>query len=372
MVIGRKILKGALTQLPIELYELMVRRASRHPLPSVAFTSRDHFPHRSARIEWWYFTSVLTTPKRKGSVGLEMTFFRVKTLVDSVVVHTAVTDVDGQKFSFTGMVLPVYVPLVSCAHTVIGFFGNRLRFDEETTSLVIDTHLRRLQVNLSCSVRDIMAQGARGIQEMQNSPGDASYYFTMPNLRTEGTIFLHGETLPVKGLTWHDHQWGNFNLVGLKWDWFSLRFDADDLYVMLFNFDRWGTTHGSGNVYRNGQEMRVERFEVQASDVCKAWNGVTYPIDWELRIFASPDESSPFMVAHVKPVLKEQFLSSLITPDYWEGLCTVHAEILTPLDLDGTPFLGRKVLDGFAYVELTGYERQESCGGETGIPGVPT
>ncbi|MHB8106602.1 MAG: lipocalin-like domain-containing protein [Candidatus Cryosericum sp.] len=353
---GRKVLKGALTQVPIELYELMIRGASRRPLPPMIFTSRDHLPHRDARMEWWYFTSVLTTPKRRDPVGLEVTFFRVRTLVDSVIVHVAVTDVDGQKFSFSGMVLPVHIPLTSDAHTVIGFFGNRLGFDEGSNSLVIDTRLRGLRVKLSCVARDVMAQGMGGVQEMQNSPGDTSYYFTLPNMRTEGTIVLKGERLPVTGLTWHDHQWGNFNVVKMKWDWFSLRFDADDLYVMLFNFDRWGTTYGAGNVYRHGQTMRVERFEVRASDVCVVRKGVTYPIDWEIRIFDSPGALDPFMTAYVKPMLKEQHVPSLITPDYWEGLCTVHAEIAAPVDLDGTRFLDRKVLDGFAYVELTGYE----------------
>jgi hypothetical protein len=42
-------------------------------------------------------------------------------------------------------------------------------------------------------------------------------------------------------------------------------------------------------------------------------------------------------------------------PDYWEGLCTVHAEILAPLDQGGTRFLDKAALEGFAYVELTGY-----------------
>jgi hypothetical protein len=56
-------------------------------------------------------------------------------------------------------------------------------------------------------------------------------------------------------------------------------------------------------------------------------------------------------------MLKGQCLSWLITPDYWEGLCTVHGEILSPVDVDDTLFLDKKVLDGFAYVELTGYER---------------
>jgi predicted secreted hydrolase len=353
----RRILKGALTQLPIELYELMVRGASRRSLPPVGFTSRDHFPHRGSRVEWWYFTSVLTTPKRKAPVGLEVTFFRVKTLVDSVIVHGAVTDVEGRKFSFTGMVLPVHIPFTPDVQTVIALFGNRVGFNESSSSLVIDTRLRGLQVHCSLAVNDIMAQGTGGVQEMQNSPGDASYYFTLPNMKTEGTIVLDGETLPVTGLTWHDHQWGNFNVVKMKWDWFSLRFDEDELYVMLFNFDRWGTTYGAGNVFRHGRTMRVERFEVQASDVCVTRGGVTYPIDWEIRIFESSDASIPFMTAHVRPMLKDQYLSSLITPDYWEGLCAVHAEIVTPVALDGIRFLDTKGLDGFAYVELTGYER---------------
>jgi len=353
----RKILKGALTQLPIELYEWMVRGASRCSLPPIVFTSKDHFSHRSARVEWWYFTSVLTTPKRKAPVGLEVTFFRVRTLVDSMIVHTAVTDVEGRKFSYTGIVLPVHIPITSDDQTVIGFFGNRIGFHNDTNSLIINTRLRGLQVNLSCAIRDVMAQGAEGVLEMQNNPGDVSYYYTLPSMRTEGTVILNGESLSVAGLTWHDHQWGNFNVVNLKWDWFSLRFDADDLYVMLFNFDRRGTTYRTGNVEQHGRTLRVERFDVRASDVCMARGGIFYPIDWETQIFENSEASTPFMIAHVRPVLKEQYLSSLVMPDYWEGLCTVHAEILTPVDLDGTRFLDSKVMDGFAYVELTGYER---------------
>jgi hypothetical protein len=38
-------------------------------------------------------------------------------------------------------------------------------------------------------------------------------------------------------------------------------------------------------------------------------------------------------------------------------LWTVHAEILTAVDLNGTRFLERKVSDGFAYVKLAGYKR---------------
>ncbi|MCE5193610.1 hypothetical protein LLF88_06735 [bacterium] len=353
---GRRILKTALTVLPIGLYQLMVRGASRRRLLPVAFTSRDHFPHWDARAEWWYFTSVLTTPERKAPLGLEVTFFRVKTLVDSVIVHVAVSDVDYQKFSFTGMVLPVYLPFRSGPDTVIEFFGNHLAYDEDTSSFTIGARLKSFQVDISCAGQDLMAQGPGGIQDMQNSLGDASYYFTQPNMATKGVIVLNNERLPVSGLTWHDHQWGNFHVANLKWDWFSLRFDAEGIYVMLFNFDRRGTVYRAGNIYWHGTTMSIERFEVRAMDICTDAHGPVYPIDWELRIFDSSDAEVPFMTARVKPVLKGQALSSLVMPDYWEGLCTVRAEIARPAKIDGADFLDAKTLEGFAYVELTGYE----------------
>jgi len=278
---GRKIVKGALTVLPIGLYQLMVRGASRRRLLPVTFTSRDHFPHRDVRAEWWYFTSVLTTPERKAPLGLEVTFFRVKTLVDSAIVHVAVSDVDYQKFSFTGMVLPVYLPFRSGPDTVIEFFGNHLAYDEDTGSFAIGARLKNFQVDISCAGQDLMAQGPGGIQDMENSPGDASYYFTQPNMATKGVIVLNNERLPVTGLTWHDHQWGNFHVANLKWDWFSLRFDAEGIYVMLFNFDRRGTVYRAGNICRHGRTMPIERFDVRAMDICTDAHGLVYPIDWE-------------------------------------------------------------------------------------------
>jgi predicted secreted hydrolase len=286
-----------------------------------------------------------------------VTFFRVKTLVDSVIVHAAVTDLDGQQFSFTGMVLPLYVRFARDTRVVLGFFGNRLALDKASNSLLIDTQLRGLQISIACHVHGVMAQGSNGVLPMQNSPGDESYYFTMPDMTTDGTIVLKGESLHVSGLTWHDHQWGSFNLVGLKWDWFSLRFDADDLYVMLFNFDRWGTTYGEGNLCSAGMTRRIGRCEVSPADVCRTRTGISYPVDWEVRLFDRVDALSPFMVAHVRPVLNDQSVSSLVTPDYWEGLCVVRAQIVAPIDLGGRTTLEPKTLDGFAYVELTGYER---------------
>ncbi|MGB9666898.1 MAG: lipocalin-like domain-containing protein, partial [Candidatus Cryosericum sp.] len=358
---ARKILKGALTQLPIELYELIVRGASRRPLPPVAFTSRDHFLHPGARAEWWYFTSILTTPTREAPVGLEVTFFRVKTLVDSVIVHVAVTDVERQRFFFTGMVLPVRLPLGADHRSVIGLGSNRLGFDEAAGSFSIDARLRNIGLSLACTGGSLMPQGPGGVQEMQNSPGDASYYFTLPDMTCKGSLVVNGERLQVSGRTWHDHQWGNFNVVGLKWDWFSLRFDADDIYVMLFNFDRRGTAYGAGNIYRHGQTMRIERFEVRARDTFKDAHGIAYPIDWELHIFDSADAGAPFMTVRVQPMLAGQALSSLVMPDYWEGLCTARGEVVKPIDQGGAPFLEAKSLQGFAYVELTGYSSRETA-----------
>ena len=354
---GRRILKGMLTWLPIKLYGLTVRTPSRRPLPPVTFTARDHLVHPCAHVEWWYFTSVLTTPTRKAPLGLEVTFFRVKTVIDSVIVHVAVTDIDRRRFAFDGMILPLYIRPAQGSHVVLRFVGNRLTYDEASSAFAIETHLRGLRVDITCRTRDVMAQGTNGVVAMENSPGDASYYFTMPGMVTDGTIVLDGTTLPVTGHTWHDHQWGSFNIAELKWNWFSLRFDADDVYVMLFEFDRRGTRHGAGSIHSAGRTARIGRCEVAAGDACRTRTGSLYPIDWEVRLFDRADALAPFMIAYVRPVLNDQHVSSLVTPDYWEGLCVVCAQVMARVDLGGGITLEPKALDGFAYVELTGYQR---------------
>ena len=55
--------------------------------------------------------------------------------------------------------------------------------------------------------------------------GGTSYYYSLPNLATTGTITENGHKFPVKGTSWLDHQWGDFTFSALgtgHWTWMGV------------------------------------------------------------------------------------------------------------------------------------------------------
>jgi predicted secreted hydrolase len=82
--------------------------------------------------------------------------------------------------------------------------------------------------------------GENGILIMgyPDRPEERTVYWSYTNLTTTGEIsYKHSSnvlvTMPVKGKSWFDRQWGPFK--NKNWDWFSLRF-FDDEEIMLFSF----------------------------------------------------------------------------------------------------------------------------------------
>jgi predicted secreted hydrolase len=42
--------------------------------------------------------------------------------------------------------------------------------------------------------------------------GGTSSYYSLPELRTSGTLTLGGKAIQVRGISWLDRQWGDWNL----------------------------------------------------------------------------------------------------------------------------------------------------------------
>ena len=160
---------------------------------------------------------------------------------------------------------------------------------------------------------------------------------------TEGYISLNGIEYTISsGRTWMDHQWGNYTVAGMIWDWFSLRLD-DGRALMLFQFRNAKDVVVKTNwTYRTvaGLVTYGENFSVEATRTYQEEKGKsTYPIDWLVEV---PDIDAEFMVS---PLFDEQSLYDVMTPDYWEGLCSVKGSIRS------------EDITGSAYVELTGYSQ---------------
>src|SRR5581483_1916280 len=81
--------------------------------------------------------------------------------------------------------------------------------------------------------------GHDGISRKGSGKANASHYYSLTRLATSGVIELDGETLPVSGLSWMDHEFSTSQLEPGQtgWDWVSLQWD-DGTEWMLFQLRR--------------------------------------------------------------------------------------------------------------------------------------
>ena len=83
------------------LYYNIARAVSREPLhPNGGFCKQDHFPHRNHAIESWYFSGALACDKRAGPLGVNVTFFRIKSPCEGRILHVSLCDAQNRTFDY--------------------------------------------------------------------------------------------------------------------------------------------------------------------------------------------------------------------------------------------------------------------------------
>jgi predicted secreted hydrolase len=176
-------------------------------------------------------------------------------------------------------------------------------------------------------------------------PAGGSYYYSRTRQPTSGTITLAGERLAVTGISWFDHQWGDFISVGGGgWDWFAVNLDdGTDLTLSLVRAADGTYPLVYGTLVR--PDGRTEHLAATdfAVDSTGHWasprTGAVYPAGWHLSL---PGQG---LAIELAPTVAAQELDTRPTTGvtYWEGSQRVRAT------RDGRP------IGGDAYVELTGY-----------------
>ena len=303
----------------------------------------DHGPHFNAVNEWWYFTGEVQTAEGK-TLGFEFTIFkRLTSLPDnfSFLGHLALSDPESAEHRFVEKATrgPVAGIEEGKAEIIVNNFS--LSFSGESAILIkAETENISLDVTLVPALA-VLPHGEDGLITMGD--GRSSYYYSFTNLATTGTLTVNTTEYTIaSGRSWMDHQWGNYTLLGMKWDWFSLRLD-DGSSLMLFQFrdifdkptiKNWTYQAATGSVLYGAD------FSALAGRRYKEEKGRSiYPVDWTIEV---PGLDAKFQVS---PLFDEQSLYDVMTPDYWEGLCSVAG------------IMAGKEVHGAAYVELTGYEK---------------
>ncbi len=331
---------------------------------------RDHGSHNSTRTEWWYLTGRALTPQGR-ELGFQLTFFRSR--VDPALplrsrlaarhllfAHAAITDVASGRLLHDERIArwngeppgdgPASTAFASELDTevVLGDWFIRREPDGRYRSRLPG---RELSIDIEAVPRQAwLLQGDAGFSRKGPDPSQASFYVTQPQLAVQGRLTLQGQTMPVQGTAWLDHEWSEAILhpEAVGWDWIGMNLDNGDS-LTAFQLRRadgsalWTggsvrrATEGSNPLgARNARpgEVRFEPRRFWTSPLTRA----RYPVEWTVQ--------SPAGRHTVTALADAQELDSRASTGtvYWEGLSALKDEA------------GRTV--GHGYLEMTGYAQR--------------
>ena len=321
---------------------------------------RDHGAHPNFKLEWWYYTGNLKTESGR-RFGYQFTIFRnALAPIDSLsgsssstwrtnqlyFSHFTVSDIENEAFyaferfsrgaaGLAGVqAAPFRAWVESWNVSQVGSSMPPMRIQASQDNVSID-----VSMDLA---KPIVLQGNDGYSPKGTTPGNASYYYSMPRLKTEGTVTINEEEFKVEGLSWMDREWSTGLLTEEQegWDWFSIQLEEgrDIMYgVMRAKSDDVSPYSDGTLIARDGSKRQLERGEV-VLDVLDTWEsprGGTYPSKWRMQLV------SEGLDLYIEPYFNDQELN--IATRYWEGAVRIEGTE------DGVP------VSGSGYVELVGY-----------------
>lgn len=315
----------------------------------------DFGAHPDYRTEWWYATGWLEAPGRQ-PLGFQITFFRSSTAHDRnnpsafaprqlIIGHAALSFPEQGRLLHAEKTAREGFGLAGADTGNTNVWVNDWRFRRDGNGKYHATiTAREFTVRLELApTQPVMLQGDRGFSRKGPGAQHASYYYSEPHLRVQGTVSLSasGRPLAVQGSAWLDHEWSNRVLEeqATGWDWTGINLD-DGSALMAFRIrDREGNALWAHAALRD-KSGRVTQFAADAIDFTplRFWQsprtGARYPV--AVRI-ATGDT-----IWELAPLLDDQELDSRRSTGavYWEGAVRVSR--------NGRPA-------GRGYLELTGY-----------------
>ncbi len=368
LVLGLLLILGArsIAQPPGEAPNFLV------PEPGYEWSfPRDHANHSEYALEWWYYTGHLLPEGADASVDanwihLQLTFFR-----------NAIPAAGAGQLYFAHLAISgPEMPFAFAEHIARGTLGEA-GSDETVQHVWLDTWRASLMPDGS-HLLEAEADGVGGIRLLakptlgpvlngdngfsRKGPGgsEASYYYSLPRMETEGWFYPRDGSAPksVSGTLWMDHEFGNQQLgEGLTgWDWWGLKLPGGEA-LMLYRIRRGadGFISESEGTFTaaDGSTVRISFAEVNVEPTGE-WTsphtGVVYPHGWTITIpeFVHPTSGKRGLTLTVTPVTADQELrtdrSTRVT--YYEGAVSVNR--------DG--FSERT----FGFVELVGYDTEQA------------
>lgn len=310
----------------------------------------DDAPHK-ALTEWWYYNGHLWGTGGE-QYGFMLTVFKrqPEPARAGYVAHVAVTDHQRRVFQFKEE-LTISTELMESSQGFRLQVGNtNIRGSGGADRLEGATNDYALELTLQAAKPPVL-HGKEGFISVSDK--EWSYYYSRTRMQVQGFLAHLGTAVPVTGLAWMDHQWGNFTLEGEGgWDWFGLLLeDGTDMMISVIRGGNGRPVYAYGTVVdSDGQKTHLDATQFQVGAM-GSWTspdtGGVYPMGWRVKVPLYGLEAA------LQPVLEAQEMTtfSSVGRAYWEGQVAIIGV------QNGAPLRGQ------GYVELTGYAPSSPPGG---------
>ena len=316
----------------------------------------DHGAHPGFRNEWWYFTGNLYDADGR-RFGYQLTFFRIALSPEEedrqsgwatnqvYMAHFAISDTANEE-------LYCFDLLNRAALGLAGFQDEGFELNVEDWYMAgtgegdfpWQLYATKDDITLSIEVnplKDIVLQGDSGLSLKSLDEGNASYYYSITRLATEGYIEIDGQRFDVSGNSWLDREWSTSALSQEQggWDWFAWQLD-DGIEIVYFQLRyKDGSTYPYNEgliVAADGSVARLGTDNIPL-EVIETWSSPLedeYPVAWRAQV--TPLDKTLI----IRAVFNDQELD--LNTRYWEGAVDIYDEAS-----------GEAI--GVGYMEMTGY-----------------
>ncbi len=293
-------------------------------------------------LEWWYFNGHLTTGSGREFSYHFVTFQSVlPSGLTPRLAQLSWADHDNG-VHLTAERADAPLPEASSGEFDLPIAGWGMTGNGETYHLYFQAGDYTVELEAASQKPAVLHHGA-GLVDL--GAAGKTYYYSRTNLETFGTVSVSGVSHPVTGVSWMDHQWGDFTTGGIGWDWLSLNLDdGSDLMVSVV-WEQAGTKPittygtyvpaGSAPSHLLGSDISLDSTGAWTSPV----TGAVYPTSWRLRV------DSLALDLALTPVMEEAevAVSAFIPVVYWEGAVAAAGA------RNGAPVTGK------GFVEMVGY-----------------
>lgn len=300
----------------------------------------DHGAHPAFRTEWWYVTGSLTLPDGD-EVGFQVTFFRTRPPGGEGDNPSRFAP-DQILFAHAGLSDPKVGRIQTTERAGREGFGLAFAATGDANVAISDWFFRRTaEGRFETRVGDEafefelllepttppLLQGENGYSRKGPASENASYYYSLPQLRVSGRVRERARgdvAVTVTGRAWLDREWSSDYIAGgaVGWDWTGLNFDdGSALTAFRLRAADGGTSYAGGSFRDPSGAVEILAPAAVSFTTRSTWrsprSGGVYPIDPIVEIQLRERRLRLELV----PVMADQEVDSTLgLPIYWEGL----------------------------------------------------